>query len=198
LNVQSVPINEIRPYWRNPRKNEAAVDSVLQSIQDYGYLQPIVVDKKNVIIVGHTRYKALQILEVEEIPVVVADLPPEKAKEYRLIDNASGEIAEWDWDKLLPEMREFSDVDRVQIHFPALDLDSILDDSPTAPGYSEASQDDIEDREHDVAETHTRRSEHAQAGYVPLVCPECGEEFAVDREDFLRRVQPTAQGDENG
>ena len=179
MNIERRPIAEIRPYWRNPRKNDAAVHSLIRSIQDYGYLQPIVVDKNNVIIVGHTRYKALQILEVEEVPVVVADLPTEKAKEYRVVDNASGEIAEWDWEKLLPEMREFSDTDRVQIHFPALDLDSLLDDSPTAP-------------------EHTQRSENAQAGYIPLVCPACGEEFAVDRADILRRIQPAPEVSENG
>ena len=81
------PSDAIRPYDKNPRKNDPAVDAVARSITDYGFRQPIVVDADGVIVVGHTRWKAAQKLGLKQVPVHVADLPPEKAKAYRIADN---------------------------------------------------------------------------------------------------------------
>jgi len=96
----------------NPRKiSDEAVDAVAESIKRYGFNVPIVVDTKNVIISGHTRYKALMKLGYDTATCVVVDLPPEKAKEYRLVDNKTNELTEWDWDKLSIELRELEEQD---------------------------------------------------------------------------------------
>ncbi|MDZ4683846.1 MAG: ParB N-terminal domain-containing protein [Planctomycetaceae bacterium] len=101
MEVSLSPIDSIKPYPQNPRKNDSAVDAVAKSIQQYGFRQPIVVDADGVIVVGHTRWKAALKLGMAVVPVHVADLSPELAKAYRLADNRTNEIAEWD-NELLP------------------------------------------------------------------------------------------------
>lgn len=94
MNVQMKRLDEIRPYKNNPRKNDQAVDAVAESIREFGFRQPIVIDKNGVIIAGHTRYKAAKSLGLTEVPCEIAsDLTDEQAKAYRLADNKSGELA---------------------------------------------------------------------------------------------------------
>lgn len=100
MNVQEISISKIRPYGRNPRRNDGAVDAVAASIQEFGFQQPIVCDMDGVIIVGHTRLRAAKKLGLKTVPVVYADLPEDKAKAYRLADNKTGELAEWDFELL--------------------------------------------------------------------------------------------------
>lgn len=98
-------LDEIRPYERNPRRNDAAVQYVAESIRQFGWKQPIVIDKDGVIVAGHTRYKAAQSLGFEKAPCVIADdLTPEQVKAYRLADNKVSEIAGWDFDALEEEL----------------------------------------------------------------------------------------------
>jgi ParB family chromosome partitioning protein len=106
MKVQTIKLDDIKPYWRNPRKNEKAVEAVKQSIQAYGFNQPIILDTKKIIIAGHTRYKALLEMGWTEAPCVVIDLPVAKAKEYRIADNKTSELAELDMTALIPELRE--------------------------------------------------------------------------------------------
>jgi hypothetical protein len=95
-------LDRIKPYENNPRINDDAVAPVVQSINEFGFRQPIVVDPDGVIIVGHTRWKAAKQLNLEEVPVHVArDLEPEAVRAYRIADNRTGENAQWDFD-LLP------------------------------------------------------------------------------------------------
>ena len=102
MEVKSMSIDDIKPYENNPRDNDDAVDSVANSIKEFGWQQPIVVDKDMVIIVGHTRYKAAKKLGMDKVPVVVASkLTPEQVKAYRLADNKVGELADWDYIKLI-------------------------------------------------------------------------------------------------
>ena len=103
-------IEELKPYENNPRLNDSAVDHVASSISVYGFQQPIVVDKQDVIIVGHTRLKAAQKLGLDKVPVVVADMTPEQAKAYRLADNRTGEIATWDRKQLGLELADLCEV----------------------------------------------------------------------------------------
>src|SRR5687767_4300233 len=91
--VELRAIDEVRPYDQNPRRNDGAVDAVVRSLQDFGWRQPVVVDKDGVIIVGHTRWKAAKKMGLAQVPVHVADLPPEKARAYRIADNATAAIA---------------------------------------------------------------------------------------------------------
>lgn len=102
-----VALGKIKPYENNPRNNDNAVDAVAKSIEEFGFQQPLVLDKDYVIIVGHTRYKAAQKLQLETVPCVIADnLTEEQVRAYRLVDNKVGELATWDYDALDIELGE--------------------------------------------------------------------------------------------
>ena len=106
MQVQTWKIGDVHPYENNPRNNAAAVKPVANSIKEFGWQQPIVVDKDGVIIVGHTRYKAAKMLKLKEVPVVVADnLTPDQVKAYRVADNSTGEVAVWDIPLLTAEIQ---------------------------------------------------------------------------------------------
>ena len=107
MNIKMFPVESLIPYAKNPRKNENAIDVVATSIKEYGMKQPIVVDKNNVIVVGHTRFEACKKLGFKEVPVLVAsDLNDAQIKGYRIMDNKSNEMAEWDNSLLKIEMEE--------------------------------------------------------------------------------------------
>ena len=110
MQTKVISADSVIPYARNPRKNSAAVDKVAASIKEFGWRQPIVVDKENVIIAGHTRLLAAQKLGLDEVPVHVADLTDAQAKAYRLADNRISEDADWDIDLLGLEIRELDDL----------------------------------------------------------------------------------------
>jgi ParB-like chromosome segregation protein Spo0J len=102
-----VPTNEVRPYWRNPRSNREAIGAVKESIRQFGWRQPIVVDSENVIVVGDTRWRAARALRMEQVPVHVAtDLSDAQIQAYRIADNRLHEIAEWDAEALAEELNE--------------------------------------------------------------------------------------------
>lgn len=129
------PIKSIRPYDKNPRRNDQAVDAVAASIREFGWQQPIVVDRDGVIIAGHTRYKAAKKLKCDTVPVVVADdLTEDQVKAYRLADNKTGELAEWDTALLDEELAKLADFDMSQFGF-----DTILQEEAR-----EAEEDDYE------------------------------------------------------
>ncbi len=95
----------LTPYADNPRENDNAVPYLMNSIERYGFLIPVVVDRHDVIVAGHTRVKAAMELGLTEVPVVCAtDLTPEKVDEFRLVDNKISELSWWDQDKLKSEM----------------------------------------------------------------------------------------------
>jgi glycosyltransferase involved in cell wall biosynthesis len=105
--IEMADTASIKPYPANPRRNDRAVDVVVESIRQYGFQQPIVVDSNRVIIVGHTRYKAAKRLKLVKIPVIVAnELTEEQAQAYRLADNKTNEYAAWDDPLLTTELRE--------------------------------------------------------------------------------------------
>ena len=98
-------LSEITPYERNPRKNDQAVDAVAESIRQCGYVAPIIVDEDGIILAGHTRYKALKKLGMEDAEVVVREgLTEEQKRKYRILDNKTGEFAEWDVAMLVDEL----------------------------------------------------------------------------------------------
>ena len=97
IEVKEIDINELKPYKKNPRKNDESVDFVMNSIKEFGFKVPIVVDKNNVIVAGHTRYKASKKLGLKKVPCIVADdLSEEQINAYRLADNKVGENSSWD------------------------------------------------------------------------------------------------------
>lgn len=111
-------IKDIKPYEKNPRKNDSAVDAVASSIKEFGFRVPVVIDKDNVIVCGHTRYKAAKKLGLDKVPCVVADdLTEEQIKAYRLADNKVSEFAEWDIDLLGEELDGIFDIDMSDFGF---------------------------------------------------------------------------------
>ena len=111
-------IDELKPYEKNPRKNDKSVDKVAQSIDQFGFRVPVVIDKDNVIVCGHTRYKAAKKLHLASVPCVVADdLTDEQIKAYRLADNKVGEDSEWDIDLLQGELDDIIDIDMADFGF---------------------------------------------------------------------------------
>jgi hypothetical protein len=101
-------LKKLKPYDKNPRKNQP-VDEVAASIKEYGFTNPILVDKDNNIIAGHTRYKAAQKMELKLVPCIALDLPEDKLKAYRLLDNKLGEKAGWDTFLFETELQELID-----------------------------------------------------------------------------------------
>jgi len=105
-------IGELKPYKNNPRKNDEAVDAVAASISEFGWKVPVVIDTDNVIVAGHTRYKAAKKLGIEDIPCIVADdLSDEQVKAYRLADNKVSELAGWDFSMLDAELYDIPSID---------------------------------------------------------------------------------------
>lgn len=112
MKIENWDINKVKPYDKNPRNNDDAVEATANSIKEFGWQQPIVVDNDGVVIVGHTRLKAAKKLKLEQVPVTVADnLTDEQVKAYRLADNKTGELADWDDDLLTSELEELDNLD---------------------------------------------------------------------------------------
>lgn len=129
MKIELIDPNELHPYANNPRINDDAVDAVAASIKEFGFRQPIVVDSDLEIICGHTRWRAALKLGLAKVPVHIAcDLTPEQIKAYRIADNKTGELAEWDY-KLLPvELAELQDADfdLSLLGFDESELDKLL------------------------------------------------------------------------
>ncbi|MBS0208854.1 MAG: ParB N-terminal domain-containing protein [Planctomycetes bacterium] len=107
MKIELRSLSTLKPYLNNPRLNDDAVAAVAASIKEFGFRQPIVVDEAGVIICGHTRFKAAQQLGLEQVPVHVAkDLTPEQIKAYRIADNQTASLAEWNYDLLPIELAD--------------------------------------------------------------------------------------------
>lgn len=143
MQIINMKVSEVHPYEKNPRFNEGAVDAVAASIKEFGFKNPLIVDKDNVIIAGHTRMLAAKKLGLEEVPVVVAsDLTPEQVQAFRIADNKTGEIAEWNYDLLPLEIKELQEAnfDLSLLGFDTEELDRLLNgnaDDTVADGETE-------------------------------------------------------------
>ena len=127
MQVVAKSIDDIKPYENNPRNNDDAVDAVANSIREFGWQQPIVVDNDGVIVAGHTRYKAAKKLGLKHVPVVQAvhddgtPLTDEEINAYRLADNKTGELATWNDELLEDELGGIDDIDMSNFGFPPLE-----------------------------------------------------------------------------
>ena len=129
MNVELWEISRVKPYENNPRKNADAVNAVMLSIKTFGFKQPIVVDSDDVIVVGHTRYLAAIKMGLERVPVVVAsDLTPDQVRAYRIADNKTGELANWDYDLLPVEIAALQEIrfDLASLGFSGDELHEIM------------------------------------------------------------------------
>ena len=155
IEIVSKDINELIPYEKNPRKiSDEAVNSVAESIQEFGFKNPILIDKNNVIVAGHTRRLASLKLGLERVPcVVVDDLTPQQIKALRLADNKTNELAGWDFRELDEELGDLLDMDMGRFGFSVNDID-ISDDM-----FADAEQTEKEPK--------------------MIKCPHCGEVFEL-------------------
>lgn len=125
LQLTARKLAEICPYEKNPRRNDPAVDAVAESICQCGYVAPIVVDEGGTILAGHTRYRALKKLGRKEVQVIVkAGLNEEQKRKYRLLDNKTAELAEWDLD-LLAEELEGLDFEGLALDWPEAEEEAV-------------------------------------------------------------------------
>lgn len=137
-------IELLKPYEKNPRNNEAAVDKVAASIKEFGFKNPIIIDNDNVIIAGHTRYVAAKKLGFSEVPVIKAkDLSSEQVKAFRIADNKTSEFAEWDLAALSDELRELEDMG-YDLELTAFDEDEINELLDNTPIIDEVTEDDFD------------------------------------------------------
>lgn len=129
MKIEEWAIERVHPYDKNPRNNDGAVEATANSIKEFGWQQPIVVDKDGVVIVGHTRLKAAKKLGLDKVPVTVAEgLTSEQVAAYRLADNKTGELADWDLGLLDDELASINDLDMSDFGFTDAELDAALGD----------------------------------------------------------------------
>ena len=158
MDIIELPVKAIKPYAKNPRKNDKAVEYVANSIRQFGFKVPIVIDSNYEIVCGHTRWKAAKTIGLESVPCVMADdLTPEQVKAFRLADNKTAEMAGWDFDLL---EQEFNDIDPEM--FDMSDFGFFRD-------LGMKSEDLAENTEIDAGEFSDDNFDHE--------CPQCGFKF---------------------
>lgn len=141
--MTTLPIEQIKPYENNPRLNDDAVEAVRKSMEQCGYIAPIVVDEYHVVLAGHTRLKALKEMGAKECEVLeVAGLSDDEKRKYRLLDNKTNELALWDFDKLAEEL-EGLDFDDLELDWGVdLDGDLVFDEPPEEDDFDEDDADE--------------------------------------------------------
>ena len=123
MQIKMVKVEDLKPYENNPRFNDDAVEYVAKSIKEFGFKVPIVIDKNNVIVAGHTRYKASMELGLKEVPCIVADdLSEKQIKAFRLADNKVSEKASWNYDLLDLELDDIKELDMEDFGFVNIDI----------------------------------------------------------------------------
>lgn len=154
MQVHEIGLSYLIEYENNPRNNDSAVEAVAESIKQFGFKVPIIVDKDNVIVAGHSRLKAARMLGLEKVPCIVADdLSPEQIKAFRLADNKVGELAGWDFAKLEEELSGISE---------QFDMTTFGFEMPDFEEGEESDQGDLTEKEKKT-----------------IVCPNCGEIIEV-------------------
>lgn len=117
MKIKLVSLQDLKPYYNNPRDNAGAVPAVIESFKRYGFIKPIICDKDSVIIAGHTRYIAAFQLGLQQVPVVYSDMNEENAKLFRIADNKLAEKSEFDETKLLEELKALQVPENLQAFF---------------------------------------------------------------------------------
>lgn len=195
------PINDIKPYWRNPRKNDKTVEALCKVIPEVGFNVPLVIDSKGVIVKGHARYRSAVILGLKELPCIVTDQSEDKNRLDRLSDNKISELTEWD----VPELRyeldqidfpledvgfdvpktEFMDMNYTQVEGNNIDeeamekakmaiMNQVRNSSPIKT--TESDFDNTPDVE---ANDLSVNVENNNTKMLKIRCPKCGEEFLI-------------------
>ena len=159
MEIKERELKSLKPYEKNPRINDGAVDAVASSIQNFGFKVPLIIDKGGVIVAGHTRYKAALKLGLKTVPCIIADdLTEEQIKAFRLADNKTAELSSWDMPLLGDELKDILDIDMSDFGF---DLDLFGDEL----GVNDSDF---------ISDTEITKSKKKT-----VVCPYCGKEFEV-------------------
>lgn len=160
IKLLDVPVSRIKPYWNNPRDNSEAVKYLVKSIKDYGFKNPLILDKEFVVICGHTRLEAAQQLGIKKLPCIIADdLTDEQAKAYRLADNKVQEFSSWDFEKLQDELGGINEIDMSAFQFFKFD--------------------DDDDADFSDVELEKSEPEGPVSKQVICKCPKCGRQFEI-------------------
>jgi len=161
VEIVDMPIEQIKPYKKNPRKNEKAIPEVVKSLKEFGFRQPLVVDSNMVLIVGHTRLLAAKELGLAKVPVHIAStLTPAQVRAYRIADNRSHDRSEWDVNLLNEELGELFEMDeKFDIEF--------MDFGDFGPG--EEKEKEIKEGSKELDESEFNDFDHK--------CPKCGFEY---------------------
>ena len=170
MQIVNIRVADIKPYENNPRRNTDAVKFVKNSIEQFGFKIPMVLDKNNVIVCGHTRYMAAQELGMKEVPCLYADdLTEQQIKAFRLADNKTAEFAEWDFDLLSDELTDlFEDFDMTDFGFELLD-------------FGEDEHEITEDEVPEEVETRCKLGDTWQLGSQRLICGDSTDVAVIDR-----------------
>lgn len=170
--VVNMSLSEIIQYENNPRNNDAAVDKVAESIKEFGFKVPIIVDKDNIIIAGHTRYKAAIKLGLKIVPVIKADdLTEQQVKAFRIMDNKSSEFATWNYEALLKEMESLK-LDDYNLDLTGFDLSEMeqLEDKYNPKEIQEDEDFDIEEQLENIEEPKSKKGDIWILGKNRLMC----------------------------
>lgn len=172
LEITYKNIDEIIPYENNPRKNDEAVQYVANSIKEFGFKVPIIIDKDGVIVAGHTRYKAANELGLKEVPVILADdLTEDQIKAFRIADNKVGEKAGWDLDKLKLELDDINlDIDMTEFGFGDFEI-SMLTEDMDPEGYDD-----------DLINAYSENADDYLARKRVIIT------YTAEQEDFIKKL----------
>lgn len=159
--IVNLPLKDIKQYANNPRNNKDAVQYVANSIKEFGFRVPIILDRDGVIIAGHTRYKAAQKLKLKAVPCIYADdLTEQQVRAYRLADNKTQELADWNIDALADELELINGIDMAEFGFLDFLEDEEQEEAETQQQFT------AENKEYDVEEFSDEQ--------FGTVCPCCG------------------------
>lgn len=121
MKIEYLKLEDITPYEQNPRLNDDAVEMVEKSIAEFGFNVPILLDKDHVIIAGHTRYLAAQSKKMTMVPcIILDDFDEDKIRQYRIVDNKTQELGIWDYEKLIEELDDITELDMSMFDFGSL------------------------------------------------------------------------------
>ena len=193
-NIVMKPINEVKPYIRNPRRNEKTVKVLVDIIPVVGFNQPIVVDKKGIIVKGHARYAAAIQLGMTEVPCIVTDADEEAIKLDRIADNKISELSEWVNDDLLHEVDMLNiDFDLSELGLPVMDFNEFEEpvfDDDKQEKYRQFLEERQQKEEARIEKAIEKAEEHVSPKYVAekqkksqkyykVICPDCGKVIYV-------------------
>ena len=169
MEIIELPLKSIKPYRNNPRKNAEAVDYVVNSIKEFGFRVPLVVDKDGCIVAGHTRFEAAKKLGMKSVPAIKADdLTEEQVRAFRLADNQTQSLSSWDFSLLMTELDDLSEFDMRLFGFTKDDEDEDNEDGETS--YTGKTSNLDSGKELDLSSFDENE--------LKVVCPCCGFRFS--------------------